>query len=256
MIMRTAPAALLTALMALMAPGASAAPGESAAPGASAAPGESAAPGAADAEEAPAPATLDSGVGEVAFYAFCPRPVSLCSGGVSLGIQRTSLVFLSAPGLGITADGAARFGLGGGIEGKRDDDEDGQDKMGHLLFDLHVGVGPGVRLGSLDLMTAAGLGAGAWAHTGLGTPTGDGDSEAEIFWYATATARVRLSAAVAIQLSGERKYPSTGLGDFYEQRIEAGVLWLANGGKYTLSAFHADHGTFATAGLLLGKSLW
>lgn len=231
MIMRIAPGALLLGILAT---------------------GASAAPEAANAPDAPAPPTLDAGIAEVALYAFCPRPVSLCSAGLSVGIQRKSLVFVSAPGLGITADGAARFGFGWGVETERDGADDEQAMIGHVLFDLHVGAGPGLRLGPLDLMTAAGLGTGAWAYA----RTGRSDSEGEIFWYATAAARVRLGAAFAIEVSGERKYPSRALGDAYEQRIDAGALWLADGGKYMLSAFYADYDTIAMAGLLLGKALW
>ena len=132
----------------------------------------------------------------VLLHALCPEPETdpMCGGGIWVGMRDTR-IHNSMGGIGLAMDVTAGFSFGGGFE-VGDVDINARDEMGYGSLIGEVGLGPGFRLGTVDLMPVISVGGElvGWNST----KDSDDEGFAEGYWYALLSARIPLGGGIGL----------------------------------------------------------
>jgi hypothetical protein len=204
----------------------------------------------------PPPPRLDAFGFVALIHALCPDRARGpgCSGGVFAGARATMILAPPEKTVGFATDFRAGFGFGFGFEGDREPNEEQSDAIGHLMVVAEGGLGPGVRIGAVEVLGTIGIGGEAltWGHTGV-----EDDAFAESYWYLLGAVRVRLADELVMFATGAQKFGRwIDFSNLYQRQVEAGVSFLADdkGKKSAMSvyAFYADYGGILVAGVALG----
>lgn len=155
----------------------------------------------------------------VLLHALCPAPETdpKCGGGIWVGMRDTR-IHNTMGGIGLAMDVTAGFSFGGGFE-VGDVDINARDEMGYGSLIGEVGLGPGFRLGTVDLMPVIGVGGEliGWNSS----KDSDDEGIAEGYWYALLSARFALGGGTGLQLSAARQLKTRGFERWYGDKIEA-----------------------------------
>lgn len=190
----------------------------------------------------------------VIFHGLCPDGANpMCSGGIWLGLRGLMISGPPEEPVGLAVDLKAGFGFGFGFEvkGRRNPEPgmpDDRESAAHVMTGGEIGVGPGLRLGMLDVMPILGIGADALAYGFTGS---DDEATSEAFWYASGAVQLHLGTMDVLGTAG-RQYRDGW--DRYANRIEVSCTWKADKARVGLAAWWIDyeHFTFAGGGLVAG----
>ena len=156
----------------------------------------------------------------VVMHALCPDPETdpMCGGGLWLGLRDTS-IHNTMGGVGLALDATLGASFGGGFEtgsGVRIDD---RDEMGYGSLIAEIGIGPGFKLGTIELMPVIGVGGElvGWNSS----KDSDDEGFAEGYWYALLSTRFALGGGNGLQLTAARKLKTRGFERWYGDKIEA-----------------------------------
>jgi hypothetical protein len=208
---------------------------------------------------APAPPPQDDGSspsdwasGVVFFHGLCPDGANpMCSGGLWAGFRGLYMSGSPEEPIALAVDLKAGFGFGFGFEVKDNTPETTEDResAAHVMTGGEIGVGPGIRLGMLDVVPIAGIGAEALAYGFTGS---DDEATSEAFWYGSGAVQLHLGDTDVIG-TATRQYRDAF--DRYADRIEVAVAWKSE--KKSRIGFHVwwidyDRFTIAGGGIIAG----
>lgn len=156
------------------------------------------------------------------FHGLCPDNANpMCSAGIWMGFRGLMISGKPEAPIGIAVDLKAGFGFGFGVELERVEPgmEDDTESAAHVMCGAEIGVGPGVRLGVIDIIPAVGIGgdALAWGFTGSAD---EGTSEA--FWYGSGAVQLHLGDATVLGTMARQFRDGY---DRYADRIEVAFTW-------------------------------
>lgn len=180
------------------------------------------------------------------FHGLCPDGANpMCSGGIWMGFRGLLISGQPEEPVGLAVDLKAGFGFGFGFEVKDDTPEttDDRESAAHVLTGAEIGVGPGVRLGAIDVVPMVGIGADALAYGFTGS---NDEATSEAFWYAAGALRLHLGDTEVIGTAA-RQYRDRW--DRYADRIEVGCSWKAEKkGRFGFTVWWLDYDHFTIAG--------
>jgi hypothetical protein len=200
------------------------------------------------AEEEPPPfgAQPDDWMHAIAlFHGFCPTDANpMCGGGLWVGLRGLMVAGLADSPAGIAIDMKGGFGFGFGSEvKKREDPQEARASSVHVMCGIEAGVGPGLRLGVLDVMPVAGIGLEtlAWASNET-----EDVATGEAFWYGQGALQLRLGE-VALIGTAARQYKTEWV--HYADRLEVGVSWKGDQkNRFGLTGWWIEHERWTMAG--------
>jgi hypothetical protein len=122
-------------------------------------------------------------------------------------------------GVGLALDLTGGFSFGGGFEVGSQVDIDDRDEMGYGSLLGEVGIGPGFRLGTMDLMPILGVGGELMGWNS--SKDSDDKGFAEGYWYALISAHFKLGGGSGLQVTAARQLKTRGFERWYGDKVEA-----------------------------------
>lgn len=184
----------------------------------------------------------------VFFHGLCPDGANpMCSGGIWMGFRGMHISGEPEEPIGLAVDLKAGFGFGFGFEVKQQNTEPGmlddRESAAHVLTGAEIGVGPGVKLGAIDIVPLLGVGADALAYGFTGS---DDEATSEAFWYGAGAIQLHLGDSDVVGTAA-RQYRDRW--DRYADRIEVAFTWKAEDkGRFGFTVWWLDYDHFTIAG--------
>ncbi len=156
--------------------------------------------------------------------------------------------------IGLATDVKVGASFGFGWEVGTDIEPGERDGMAYATAVAEGGIGPGFRVGPVDLMPTVGLGGEAVAW---GTSDRDDDPYAEGYWYMGTAIHAKLDGPILLA-SFSRRFKERGLDNVFMTAIEAGVAFDVKDkkgksqGRMSLQVWIHDYDTHLVAGLAIG----
>lgn len=141
----------------------------------------------------------------------------MCGGGIWMGLRDTK-IHNTMQGIGLAFDVTLGFSFGLGFEVGSNVMIDDRDEMGYGSLLAEVGIGPGFKLGTIDLMPIIGVGGEliGWNSS----KDSDDEGFAEGYWYARMSARFAMGGGTGLRFTAARQLKTRGFERWYGDKVE------------------------------------